>query len=249
MRRRGTCSSRSITSATSWWSPRPWPRGRTRRWRCYLMRWPYHGSGVRPEYDSACTMGARSASSRALGARDTGRYAWQVWFPDIQRLLDALRPALTARLRASAWADHTGEIVFDLYRYTVRLRVENGAVCAVDRELSPGRGHLRAHEDRLLALVLGHRTVGKLAAWYPDFIVRRGAQPPWRLCSRSCELSCTLCTEAGERAVSSRMLRKGPSTSHPGCCARRSTAEDMKVSVHPPSHLRSPSPLCGRRLG
>lgn len=128
------------------------------------------------------TPGVRNGSllsqlARSLGARDTGRYGWQVWCPDLSKLLDALRLALTARLPASAWADHTGEIVLDLYRYAVRLGVENGAVCAVNRELSPSRGHLRAREDRLVALVLGHRTVGELAAWHPDFIVCRGAQP------------------------------------------------------------------------
>ena len=120
---------------------------------------------------------ALSQLARALGARDTGRYAWQVWCPDLGALLDALRPALTARLRASAWADHTGDLVIDLYRYALRLRLEDGAVCSVVREPSPGHAHLRAHEDQLLPVVLGHRTIAELAKWHPDFLVRPGAHP------------------------------------------------------------------------
>ena len=120
---------------------------------------------------------ALSQLARSLGARDTGRYAWQVWCPNLERLLDALRPALTVRLRASAWADHAGDLVLDLYRFALRLDVADGAVRSVIREPSSGHAHLRAHEDQLLPLVLGHRTVGELAGWHPDFIVRPGARP------------------------------------------------------------------------
>lgn len=119
---------------------------------------------------------ALSQVARSLGARDTGRYAWQVWCPDLRRLLDALRPALSARLRASAWADHTGDLVLSAYRYGLRLEVADGAVRSVAREPSPQAADLRAHEDQLLPLLLGHRTAGELAGWHPDFIVRRGAQ-------------------------------------------------------------------------
>ncbi len=118
-----------------------------------------------------------SQLARSLGARDTGRYAWQVWCPDLAALLDTLRPALTARLRTSAWADHTGDLVINVYRYALRLSLEDGAVRSVVREPSPGHAHLRAHEDQLLPLVLGHRTVGELAGWHPDFLVRPGAHP------------------------------------------------------------------------
>ncbi len=51
-----------------------------------------------------------SSLGRSLGARDTGRYAWQVWCPDLRQFLDTLRPALDARLRDSAWANHTGDV-------------------------------------------------------------------------------------------------------------------------------------------
>ena len=115
--------------------------------------------------------------ARSLGARDTGRYAWQVACPDLGALLDTLRPALTARLQASRWAEYTGEVVLDFYKYALQLKVADGTVRSVEKVSSPGRGHLRAHEDHFLALVLGHRTVGELVNWYPDFIVRPGVHP------------------------------------------------------------------------
>jgi len=64
-----------------------------------------------------------------------------------------------------------------MYRYALRLEVADGGVQSVVREPSPGHAHLRAREDQLLQIVLGHRTVAGLAGWHPDFIVRPGAQP------------------------------------------------------------------------
>ncbi len=115
--------------------------------------------------------------ARSLGARDLGRYAWQVWCPAFERLLDRLRPALTARLCGTPWAEHTGELVLDLYRYALQIEIVEGTIRSVMRVASPGGGHLRAHEDQLLSLVLGHRTVDELAGWHPDFLVRPGARP------------------------------------------------------------------------
>ncbi len=115
--------------------------------------------------------------ARSLGARERGRYAWQVWCPSFEALLAVLRPALTVRLRSSPWANHSGEVMIDLYRYALQLEVADGAVRSVARTPSSGRGQLRCHEDQFLPLVLGYKSVGELSDWHPDFLVRPGVRP------------------------------------------------------------------------
>lgn len=130
--------------------------------------------GLRLSLHDGSTLGVLA---RSLGARDLGRYGWQVMCPDLHALLDALRPALTHRLGRSVWAQFTGDVVIDLYRCVLRLEIVDGSVREVGRGDTATSAHLCAHEDQLLPLVLGYRALGELAAWYPDVIVEARVQP------------------------------------------------------------------------
>lgn len=130
--------------------------------------------GLRLSLDDGSTLWSHA---RSLGARELGRYGWQVWCPDLVALLEALRPVLNNRLSTSAWAEYTGDVFVELYRYVLRVEIVDGVVSAVGREGTSVCAHLSAHEDQFVQLVLGYRVLGELTAWHPDVIVKSGAQP------------------------------------------------------------------------
>ena len=109
-------------------------------------------------------------AARAWGAHSEGRYAWQIYLPDIARLLRHIVPVLERRLASSAFAGMSETIVINLYREAVELHVANGHITTVEAV------GFRAWEGQsinippLLAapLVLGYRSREELRAAHPD---------------------------------------------------------------------------------
>ena len=102
--------------------------------------------------------------------RQAARYYARV--PDVTALLGHLRPVLSARLTASAFADDTGEVVISFFRQHVRMDYAHGAV----GEARPGGamqapasvGGAGVAPDLAGALLFGQEGIAGLAEQHPD---------------------------------------------------------------------------------
>ncbi|MBL8134057.1 MAG: GNAT family N-acetyltransferase [Anaerolineae bacterium] len=116
--------------------------------------------------------GALVRTAAGIGARDTGRYQWQLHVPDSAHLLRAIAPALERRLEGSMYDRLTGVFEICLYRETLTLRFESGRLANVESRPTPNNdGEIRIPPLLFPLLVFGWLTRAELAARYPDFIV------------------------------------------------------------------------------
>ncbi len=130
--------------------------------------------GIRLNLPANCTL---MQLARSLDAYDMGTYAWQIHVPDFVALLRALRPVFERRVAESPFAGLTKDVCVDLYRETIRLRFEAGALVEV-ANLGIAEGwDIRVPPLQFVPLVLGYRTVKELRAAYPDVSVAS----PWHL--------------------------------------------------------------------
>jgi predicted N-acetyltransferase YhbS len=95
--------------------------------------------------------------------------------PDPIVLLDALRPVLSGRLVASAFAEEAGELVISLYTWSIRLAYANGDITEV--AAAPGiedpedQGDVGVSPDELPALLLGRFGASGLARRVDDVLL------------------------------------------------------------------------------
>lgn len=109
--------------------------------------------------------------ARTVDAHDLGTYAWQIHLPDVVKLLDAIRPTLTARLVDSVLHRHTGRLRVGFYRSGAQIEFDRGKVVAVDRLGQEEDVDCSLPPMALAPLILGQRTVEELRAAYPDVSV------------------------------------------------------------------------------
>jgi hypothetical protein len=109
-------------------------------------------------------------AARAWGAHSEGRYAWQIYLPDVARLLRQIAPVLERRLAASAFAGWSDSIVINMYREAVELRMSGGHITTVEAVgFRPWESQSINIPPPLVApLVLGYRSREELHATYPD---------------------------------------------------------------------------------
>ena len=92
--------------------------------------------------------------------------------PDVSRLLDHLRPVLSARLVAAGLTDGTGEAVVSFFRHHVRLGYADGSVETVSAGgpmQSPGSvGGAGVAPDQVAPLLFGPHGIAGLAERHPD---------------------------------------------------------------------------------
>lgn len=110
--------------------------------------------------------------ARALDAHDLGTYAWQIYIPDVLKLLDAIRPTLSARLAGSVFQQHTGRLRVGFYRDGAALIFEAGQVVAVEPLGVGDETDCTLPPMALAPLILGQRSIEELRHAYPDVSVR-----------------------------------------------------------------------------
>jgi predicted N-acetyltransferase YhbS len=114
--------------------------------------------------------------ARYLGGTDRGHYGWQMKVLDPVGFLQAVGPALEARLAGSLLAGYSGSLTFDLYRSRLALRFVGGEL----RQVGPVEGGLRTDAGMTLnqatQLWLGWRGREALEDWYPDCWARSEAR-------------------------------------------------------------------------
>ena len=107
--------------------------------------------------------------AHALGARDLGVYAWQIYIPDVPALLRALAPALERRLAGTLFARFNDRFVLSFYRQAITLHFAYGHLVEVsDYAPAPRQAHVSLPPAAFTPLILGHRSVEELRAAYPD---------------------------------------------------------------------------------
>lgn len=119
--------------------------------------------------------GARDTSLRramtAWGAREAGRYAWQIHLPDVGHLLRALAPAFEQRIAASEFAGLTDTMTLNLYREAFELRFEDGRLREVAAVGFCELNSLSIPPNAFVPLVLGYRSRAELERQYPDLSI------------------------------------------------------------------------------
>ncbi|NDJ77590.1 MAG: GNAT family N-acetyltransferase [Chloroflexi bacterium] len=108
-------------------------------------------------------------AARYYGARDDGRYAWQIMLPAPERLLHKLQPAFERRLAASPFQGLTRTVRLNLYRTAYDLRFEGGCLQTVDAVgFQEQDAAISLPPTQLVPLALGYRTHAELREAYPD---------------------------------------------------------------------------------
>jgi hypothetical protein len=107
-------------------------------------------------------------TARYLGARDAGRYAWQIHLVDVARLLHKLGPVFERRLASSSLAGLSKTVCLDLYREAFELRFKGGKLLAVKSVGFRDGGDIRLPPLLLAPLLLGYKSRQELAQNYPD---------------------------------------------------------------------------------
>lgn len=110
--------------------------------------------------------------AQAWGARNTGRYAWQIHFPDVARLLRTLAPVFEQRIAASSFAGLTKNVEINLYREAFELRFEQGKISALESVgVRPWENGFSIPPNVFVPLALGYRSREELRNQYPDLSI------------------------------------------------------------------------------
>lgn len=107
--------------------------------------------------------------ARYLGPLNGGNYGWQMKVLDTLSFMQAIRPALEARLSGSLLAEYSGALVFELYRSRLELRFEDGSLIDVTAPERLDDADARMSLNQATQLWLGWRGREALEDWYPDF--------------------------------------------------------------------------------
>jgi hypothetical protein len=98
-------------------------------------------------------------------------YAWYLRLPDLPGFVQHIQPVLQARLDASAYAGHTGELKLTFYRQGLKLVLEGGTIAAVEPWSPVPLGHSgNAGFPGLtfLQLLFGYRSFEQLEVAFAD---------------------------------------------------------------------------------
>jgi hypothetical protein len=113
----------------------------------------------------------------AWGAKDSGRYAWQINIPNAARLVRSIGPVLEKRIAASPLAGLSGTVHINLYREGVMLRFEAGKLARVDAVPGTQWEPINLPPLLLAPLALGYRSADQLSEIYPDVSIRPERKP------------------------------------------------------------------------
>jgi hypothetical protein len=120
--------------------------------------------------------------AKALGAHDSGTYAWQIHLPNIPDLLRVLAPVLEKRVASSPYAGLTQEVRLSFYRKELVLHFREGRLSKIGGWQKPtGKAQISLPSAAFVPLVLGYRSLDELRGIYADV----GVRGHWRLLAES----------------------------------------------------------------
>ena len=131
------------------------------------------GNRADPLYRTAENLGGR--------AETTGQ--WLVRFPDPVGFLARLTPVLNSRLGRAGLSGVDTEIIVNLYRSAIRMRLTGGRVASVedagfiDSSIGSSGGDLCIPPEAFARIVLGCRDLDQLRDAWPDIEVRPASRP------------------------------------------------------------------------
>jgi predicted N-acetyltransferase YhbS len=124
---------------------------------------------------------SRAAGSRGGVARIPGQ--WLVRIANPALLLSRLGPVLERRLTAAGFGEIDAEILINLYRNAIHLRIVGGKIAAVEdagfvnASSGPNGGELCIPPDAFTRLVLGYRDLDQIRDAWPDTVIHAEARP------------------------------------------------------------------------
>lgn len=98
-------------------------------------------------------------------------YAWYLRVPDLPGFLKHIQPVLQARLQASPFAGHSGELKLTFYRQGLRMVFDGGAIAAIEPWSPAPLGHsgdAGLPGLTFLQLLFGYRSFDQLEAAFAD---------------------------------------------------------------------------------
>jgi hypothetical protein len=121
----------------------------------------------------AFSLGAEHPAYRVMANRlpkENKPYAWYLRVPDLGGFLQLVKPALEARLAASALPGHTGELRLSFYRHGLRLAFQDGQLHSVEPWMPMERAGANAGFPGLtfLQLLFGYRSLAELRTAFAD---------------------------------------------------------------------------------
>ncbi len=111
-------------------------------------------------------------TAQAWGAKNEGRYAWQILFPNPARFLRTITPVLERRLAASPFAGLTQTVTLNLYTQMIDMRFESGQLLEVTAG-APREVDTENHipPQLLPPWMLGYKSREELNASHKDFAI------------------------------------------------------------------------------
>ena len=103
------------------------------------------------------------------GAQQKRGYGWQIKIPDICKMIRAIKPALTASLAKSEFADFNGTLKLNWYRGRTEIQINSGRIGAVKDKADLESCDINIPPNLFAPLILGQRSVEECHRTYPDF--------------------------------------------------------------------------------
>ena len=115
-----------------------------------------------------------------LSAEAGGSYGLYVRVPDVVAYLQAIRPALEARIAASPAAGWTGRLLLNLFTEALRLDLAEGSITSIELGAAPELdGEEKADAgmpvEALLHLLMGNRPLAELERTFADCLLESDA--------------------------------------------------------------------------
>ena len=105
----------------------------------------------------------------ALGAKDLGNYAWQIYFPDLVKFLKKIVPVLEERLASGNFAELNENLYLDIYRNSIEFKIVHGKITEINLVESKGEAsHMRIPPNLLVPFLLGYRSRADLMQCHHD---------------------------------------------------------------------------------
>ena len=108
-----------------------------------------------------------SRLAKYFGAHDTGNYAWQIYVPDMARLLRSIAPVLEKRIAKSPFTGFTESLKLSFYEEAFNLNFEDGKIIDIQKLEKP-EGSVRIPPRAAIPLIFGYRSREELENSWTD---------------------------------------------------------------------------------
>ena len=113
----------------------------------------------------------------SLSASKRHHYGWQMKVVDPQKVFKKITPLFEERIKNSPLIGYSGIVPLNLYKVTVTLNFQNGAVTDVKQSKSEQKGDILVNPRIFPKMLLGYRSLAELEYEYPDVRIKPEYRP------------------------------------------------------------------------